>query len=487
MFSNPKKFLKKNILLIGIVLFVILIVAYFLFMYNSKEGFDGALPPKAGELVKVELIPVSTIEKFYNKLPNQNTKNILAPIVELYKLFAANYDDAFAVAFQINASQKELAATLAKIRSQSPAIQPGKLPAEINAANDIYRAKYEKELSDLNKKWEQIINPGIQKVLINAIRWLPTAKRFYDKFVSNNYYGLMAAFQPMIIDQNGQRIGGLSASEAESKQLMMLTILSTLINVLWYEDQLSIVFGLAFAKSNPKPPIPLPINAEKLLEFIKNTPRETSMSILAKGEEYMTNLSKPFAIIQEYLIKSVITDMTGLGDPSKQTNGMQQFIQNNPIPNTIIQLIEQLNTALANDAIDQATITNLEGKVDELQSNSLFNVSTNVMPTWSSSSDKPTTDKTKTTNDKTTSTWSPWTTTDKTTDKTTSTWSPWSNTDKTTDKTKTTTDKTTDKTTSAWSPWSTADKTTSTWSPWTSTTETKTETQPRTKSRNKKS
>ena len=60
MFSNPRKFFKKNILLIGIVLLLIITAVYLLYI-NSKEGFQGPEP------VKAKLVSVSTIEEFYNK------------------------------------------------------------------------------------------------------------------------------------------------------------------------------------------------------------------------------------------------------------------------------------------------------------------------------------------------------------------------------------------------------------------------------------
>ena len=81
MFSNPRKFFKKNILLIGIVLLLIITAVYLLYI-NSKEGFQGPEP------VKAKLVSVSTIEEFYNKLTVQTDKDMIAPFVELYKLFA---------------------------------------------------------------------------------------------------------------------------------------------------------------------------------------------------------------------------------------------------------------------------------------------------------------------------------------------------------------------------------------------------------------
>ena len=392
MFSNPKKFFKKNVLLIGIVLLVILIVAYFLFMYNYKEGFDLSGPAVGEAPVKVKLIPVSTIEKFYNRLTDPKSKNIIEPVVELYKLFVANYDDVLAVSIQIFASESA-AAVAANVPSTIDVTESEK--ARYDARNDAY------------KKWASKINPGLIKVLSNAIKWLPTAKRFYDKFVSNNYYGLIPS-QPNIIGQDGS---GPSRSEYESMKQMQITIMNTLINTLYEDDKLSIILGPTFAKSNPKPPFKFPVNIQQL----QNTPEETLAPLQQYIVKYVTNVAQPFLIIQAYLTQYL-----------QQSPG-RGFIQNNVLTDTIIQLIEQLNTALANDATDQATITNLESKVDELttqQSNSILNVRTNIMPTWSSSSSKPTTNTTKTTTEKPAPSWSPWSTTDKPTN----TWSPWTST-----------------------------------------------------------
>ena len=87
MFSNPKKFLKKNILLIGICVFFMLIGIYF-FMQNSKEGYEGNPPAK--------LIPVSVIQNMIVELGNTPDVNaILGPIIEMMTLIIDNYDDAY--------------------------------------------------------------------------------------------------------------------------------------------------------------------------------------------------------------------------------------------------------------------------------------------------------------------------------------------------------------------------------------------------------
>jgi hypothetical protein len=193
-------------------------------------------------------------------------------------------------------------------------------------------------------------------------------------------------------------------------QQLLLTIMSTLINTLYEDDQLSIILGPAFAKSNPNPPMKFPVNYEQFVAFLMNTPRETMIQLEQSMVQYSTNVAQPFLIIQSYLTfnfeKSVQGTLSRPGVP-QSVQVAQGLIQNNVITDTIIQLIEQLNnavandatdqatigqltgklnTALANDATDQATITNLQGKIQTQQSNSILNVGTNVMPTWATSS-----------------------------------------------------------------------------------------------------
>ena len=332
MFSNAKKFVKKNILLIGIVVLLIIIAVYFLYI-NVKEGFDGPAPEKA------QLIPVSTIEKIYNNLPNQTLKDVGAPVVELYKLFVANYNDVFDVYLQIVAANKEIDAATVNIMS----------PSYDSSAPDIYYAKMRENEALRNraqmeamKKWAPIINPGIQKVLSTAIKWLPQAKQYYDKFVSNNYYGLLdGTFQ-----QNN------------SSMDMLFTLSALVLNTLYDDNQLAVLLGPDFAKSSPTLPIPMPTSKEQLLEFSSREPSPELMTAVRRAQEYLNkyvqNLRMPIPIIpviQKYLMDNARSDPV-----------------NSAIPNTILQLIEQLNTALANDATDQASIGQLTGQIGELTS-----------------------------------------------------------------------------------------------------------------------
>ena len=332
MFSNAKKFFKKNMLLIGIVLLLIIAV-YFVYI-NSKEGFDQPVPEK------VSLIPVSTIEKIYNNLTDPIYKDIGAPIVGLYKLFVANYNDAFDVSLQIVAANKEVDTAIASVPVPQP-VNPDNVnsAAEDQANMSVFNKLKDEAKMGVLKKWAPTINPGIQRVLANAIRWLPTAKPFYDKLVLNNYYGLMD--------------GTLNRNKPD----MQITIVVLFMNTLYEEDQLSILFGPVFAKSNPNPPIKMPVNDKHLLQFVKRlTNPDTELPGVTQSQiyssNYLRNLALPFEIIQSYVI----------------INAQQEGI-NSIIPNTIIQLIEQLNNALANDATDQATIGQLTGNLNSALAN----------------------------------------------------------------------------------------------------------------------
>lgn len=376
MFSNPKKFLKKNILLIGIVVLLIITAIYWLYI-NVKEGFEGPVPEKE------QLIAVSTVEKIYNNLPEQTYKDIAAPIVELYKLFVDNYNDAFDVSLQIAAATKEVDASTDNIidpqppqRPDVPLENPGgegvwssPTPAgiEYNKAQNDYWRKME-ETEELRKKarrnalqkWASLINPSIQRVLSNAIRWLPKAKQFYDKFVSNNYYGMLD--------------GTLIQNNDDGKKTI-ISLVVMVANTLYEDDQLSILLGPDFAKSNPNPPIKLPTTYEQFLKFSQNGPSQEQRNALARSQEhfqkYIQNLGIPFMNIQKYLMEDASLNTGNSIIPNTIINLIDQL--NAALANdatdqaTIGQLTGQLNTALANDATDQATIHNLQGRVDTLQ------------------------------------------------------------------------------------------------------------------------
>jgi hypothetical protein len=332
MFSNPAKFFKKNILLIGIVLLLIITAIYWLYI-NVKEGFDQPVPEKA------QLISVSTIEKIYNNLPEQTYRDIAAPIVGLYKLFVDNYNDAFDVSLQIAAATKEADAAAASVPSSQP-VNPDNINSRVDGYTPVMGSNKLKDnvKRDVLKKWAPIINPGIQRVLSNAIRWLPKAKQFYDKFVSNNYYGMLDG---TLIQDN----------DAGRKTIISLYLLGA--NTLYEDDQLSILLGPDFAKSNPNPPIKLPATYEQFLQF---TQQGSSQSLIQPAaiyfQKYMQTLGIPFMIIQKYLMEDAFLNTV-----------------NSIIPNTIVKLIEQLNTALANDVTDQATISQLTGQLNTALAN----------------------------------------------------------------------------------------------------------------------
>ena len=318
MFSNAKKFIKKNILLVGIVVLLIIITVYFLYT-NYKEGFDQLVQGK------VQLIPVSTIEKFYNNLTNQTDKDIVAPLAELYKVFVANYNDAFTVSLQIIDANKEIDAAAAVVEPSANTSGPAAAQTAIQ------------------KKWAPIINPGVAKVLTNAIKWLPIGKRFYDKFVANNYYGLMDG--------------------TNNPDYVAPVIIQVFMNTLYQEDQLSILLGPNFAKSNPNPPIKMPVYAGEISALMKDSQK---MEPLAKPlVEYIKKAGAPFLTIQGYIMKSTVLPDTIVQLIDQLNNALANDATDQA---TIGQLTGQLNLALANDATDQATITNLQGQVNNLQS-----------------------------------------------------------------------------------------------------------------------
>jgi hypothetical protein len=352
MFSNPTKFFKKNILLIGIVSLLIIVAVYFLYI-NVNEGFDQPVPEK------VQLIAVSTIEKIYNNLPEQTYKDIAAPIVGLYKLFVDNYNDAFDVSLQIAAAIKEADAAVASV----PVPQPVN-PDNINSGDEdyanlmVFNKLKDNAKIDVLKKWAPLINPGLQRVLSNAIRWLPKAKQFYDKFVLNNYYGLLDG---TLIQNN----------DAGRNKILSLYVL--VANTLYEDDQLSVLLGPDFAKSNPNPPFKLPTTNELVIQFAqRDSSPELFRPTLIYFQKYMQNLGIPFMNIQTYVSEDAMLNKSNSLIPNTIIQLIEQL--NNALANdatdqaTIGQLTGQLNTALANDATDQATITNLQGQVYNLQS-----------------------------------------------------------------------------------------------------------------------
>jgi hypothetical protein len=178
---------------------------------------------------------------------------------------------------------------------------------------------------------------------------VPTAKRLAVKAESNNYYGFKGP------------LGG----SMESYLIKHITIFSTFVNTLYDNNQLSILFGPDFAQSNKTNlPIKMPIDNANLLAILQ-TSNPVIDTIKEYFNRYIKNISMPFEIISQYVMENTMKDAT---------SGV--------ISDTIVQLIEQLNTALENDKSDQAKITALEGEV-AAQSNSLLNVGTSYMPIWS--------------------------------------------------------------------------------------------------------
>ena len=444
MFSNAKKFFKKNILLIGIVAFVILIVVYFLFMHNFKEGLYSTItyePPERQTLVKV-----STLEKFYNRLTDPVDKDLVAPTLEIYKLIVSNYDNAFNTALLIFEANNEMRVVVEKIPDAQPPSQNYESSYEpahpsypmyegfssdstLYEQNDIQLQPYQssgvssvdesgetiftyntpdqstnfasdgqyngKELDDyyarideenrlrekaqndyyirhkevdrlrnqakkdVRRTWSSRIDPGITALITNIIRWLPTGKPFYDKFALNNFYGLVG--------------DNMNPDVSNDTTLRKQRLLQALVNTLYEDDQLSIVLGPSYAKSqNLKQPITL---------------NEIGIAGDMFGQNYMSKLMAPFTMIALYAVESgsllpdIIVNMISQlnralanAATDQATIGQLNSKLKNSLANdatdqaTIGQLTSNLKSSLANDATDQATITNLQSMLKNLQS-----------------------------------------------------------------------------------------------------------------------
>lgn len=388
MFSNPKKFFKKNIVLIGIVVLLIIIIAIYFLYANYKEGFYSV--DENTVLTKAKLIPLSTVDNWYNNLTDPNDKKIVEPVVELYKLFVANYDAVFALSQQIVDMLKNFKSETGKYFVPMPQpVNPNNVnhAAEDAANMEVYYKLIKESEQNLKNEWFPKIDQGVIKVLTNAIKWLPTAKRLYDNYVSTNYYGLRDT--PPILNADG------SSTDKGGKKITELAVSFT--NALYEDDQLSIIYGPAFAKSNPTPPVKMPISEEQMLDIFMNSPELGMYAFTIPFQQYIATVSVPFVIIMEYLSLN--------WNDSMRTGDLSGAIQKNVLTNTIVQLIEQLNnlletditnqaiigqltaklsTALANDALDYAKITALQDEVKNLktQQNSVLNVGTNIMPAW---------------------------------------------------------------------------------------------------------
>ena len=357
MFSNAKQFFKKNKLMITIALAVLIIITLYLLYVNVKEGFEQSPTPE-----KAKLIPVSTMKKIYNQLPTQTYKDIAAPIISLYKLFVANYNDAFNVSLQIHKANKE--AEAATVNIKDPERPRGSFDdPNYRALRDAYYVKInenntlrQKAKTEILKKYAVQIIPGVQKVLTNAVKWLPSAKEYYDKFVSSNYYGLFdGTFMKNNFGDN---------QENASKEFVKLAIMAA--NTLWEDDQLSTLIGPGFAKNNPiNPPFKMPITdgGEELKAKTSITP-DLYAQINTVFNKYIQNLVSPFMIIVQYV-----------GMETEDNQQGRAMIGGIPvdgiISNTIIKMIKQLNDSLANDAKDKARIGQLTGNLNKALANDL--------------------------------------------------------------------------------------------------------------------
>lgn len=350
MFSNAKQFFKKNKLMIIIVLAVLIIITLYFLYVNVKEGFGFEQPTMP---VKAKLIPVSTMDKIYNQLPNQSFKDILSPIIALYKLFLANYNDAFKVSLQIQKANQAATVNIKDLKKPTGSYSD----PNYQALQDAYYAKKnenaqlrQQAIAEILPTYAPQVNPGVERVLINASKWLPTAKEYYDKFVSSNYYGLF----------DGTFIRNNFGDNEESARKEFLKLAIMVLNTLWEDDQLSILLGPGFSKTNPvNPPFKMPITDEGEELKVK-----TSMSpdLFTKTggtfQKYAENLISPFMIIAQYVA------MESMNNPQGRT-----MIAGMPvdglISNTIVKMIKQLNDSLANGAKDKARIGQLTSNLNK--------------------------------------------------------------------------------------------------------------------------
>jgi hypothetical protein len=368
--------------LIGIALFVILIVAYFGFMYNSKEGFFGGLGRYPQRQV---LIKLSTLDKFYNTLTDPVDKALVVPVLEIYKLLILNYDTAFDTSVLIIDANKEIYAAGDKILDPQPPPPPPppsydyeqnatytdgengltsvtyNTPDQstnlatngsdfLDAENDYYARRNEitklreKVQNDVRRTWSSRIDPGITIIITNIIKWLPTGKPFYDKLVLNNFYGLL---EPNI---NSGVSNDITLDAVRKNRL-----LQALANTLYEDDQLSILLGPSYAKTTN----PLDLN---------------NQAIGIIGQEYINKIVEPFIIIADYamasgnLLPDIIVNMISQLNSSLANNTTYQA--------KIEQLTGSLNVALANDATDLAKIGQLSGNLNVALANDATDLAT---------------------------------------------------------------------------------------------------------------
>lgn len=420
MFSNPKKFLKKNILLIGIVVLVIIIIAVYFLYVNFKEGFELGGGPfslyRGGSAPeKIQLVPVETLERFYTSLNDTNDKKFVAPIIALYKWFVPNYDAIITASLQILAGAKAKADINQNRVDYPPSPVFTNNPVTDEVLNQEWLTKYQaaslrmqENLRAQDQKWGLIINPGLENVLISAINWLPTGKQLFDTIAKDSEnissfnevgYGL---FAPDPFDQNSLGHGSINTKA--------FSLIARFINTLYEADQLQIIFGPDLAKSNVNLLFNMPIdvqNPSTIGSTLKNMINKLPPTAHDFSRKFFGGITKPFYIIADYLMTSSILPDTivnmvntlkdALANASidqatiaQLTGKLNASLANDATDQaSIMQLTGKLNDALANDATDQATITNLQGRVDNLQtqqSNSVFKVDTNLMPTWATAS-----------------------------------------------------------------------------------------------------
>jgi hypothetical protein len=303
MFSKQKQFFNKNILLIGIVLFAILIVLYFVFMYNSKEGFDTPDP--------VKLIPVSTINKMYVELGNTpEVKELLDPIVEMLRLITENYAQAYKANILVENTHEQSKNDSRNIFNQPWDVVREKICAP-SEANDSFEVRL-KEVEIIEQKANAIIKPAMLKILPVVYKIL--------------------ALQKIIMSQLQNKFGWMFSREKEKQHKYIIAF----INASYADNTLSLILGPDYV--TPLPSLPI-LSNNNLTDDEINLINSTSSAL----SEYEQRLLQPFMMLNF----------------TESRYGICKDL--------VLQLTDNLNVALANDATGQATITDYKNQIAELK------------------------------------------------------------------------------------------------------------------------
>jgi hypothetical protein len=361
MFSNAKKFVKKNILLIGIVLFVILIAVYLLYV-NVKEGFDGSTP------VNVNMIPISTIKKMYVELGNTpSVKVLLDPIIEMMTLIIANYAEANKVSILIENVQTDVS----KVWTQP--LETGGSQSTQFAAVDV-----------IQKKADSIIKPIVMKLL-------PVVYKIF-------------ALQKTIINNVQSQIGPVGdVHTAPMLASLVNKWVGALINVTFADKTLATILGPDY--SIPMPALPIyngytgnPSNsaADKVQPLV-----DATRSAL---DDYYNKILLPFIIVNMYASQHESCQELVVKLTDNFTNSLTNYM---PGQASITNL--QGSTSMVSTNFTPTWMTT---KPTTDTTKPTTNTTKPTTPAWSPWTSKPTTNTTKPTTNTTkptTPAWSPWT------------------------------------------------------------------------------